>query len=329
MFLTVIVLAYSRKEYLKRALSSVFNQTLDRGSFEIILIKNFTDPDIDEICKENRVKSILMEGTIGEYIRRGIIESAGDVITFLEDDDEFAEDKLEMVLSIYKRERFDFLKNGFVEIDSSNNKRKESVQRSTLLLRPLNKYISLKEDEIKPKTLHFLLSRGQDFNLGTMSISKCVGSQIKDTIARIITCPDGAIFFLSIDVGQRFVFSPMKLTYYRIHESRSRSYASTEMALKKLENDGLEQSVSLLEIRRYIQRQKLIPLLDEVISIKNIRVAALNSHKRKIGLRSLSRGILMAMSGNFYAVAWILIFFLSMTPLLPVKSAVANYLKSL
>ena len=329
MFLSVIVIAYNRREYLQRALSSLFHQTLDRDSYEIILIKNFTDPVIDEICTAYSVRSILMEGTIGEYIRRGIAESTGDIITFLEDDDKFTEDKLEKVSTIYEREKFDFMKNGFIEIDNSDNERTESVQRSTLLTRSLNDSIVLKDDEINPKTLHFLISRGQDFNLSCMSISRSVGDQIRETISKISTCPDGTIFFLSMDIGQRFAFLPLRLTYYRIHESRSRSYASMEMALKKLENEGLEQSKSLLEIKSYIKRPSLIRVVEEVISIKNIRVAGLNPRKRDIAFSSLRSGTSLAMSGNAYAIAWILIFFLSLFPLVSARRVVFSYLKGL
>jgi len=284
MFLSVIVTAYKRREYLERALGSLFRQTLPKDRYEIILIKDFTDTNIDELCRLNNVKSILMDGTMGEYIQRGITESTGDVITFLEDDDEFTDNKLETILAIYENEKFDFMKNGFTEIDAYDKVRSESVQRATLLTRPLNDLFILNEKEIGPKTLHFLMSRGQDFNLSCMSISRDVGYQIKDIITSISTCPDGVIFFLSLDVGHRFVFTPWKLTYYRVHESRSRSYATMKVALEKLENDGLEQSKSLLEIESYIGKTSLIPLIDEVISIKNIRVATLNPKKKEYGL---------------------------------------------
>lgn len=327
--MTVIVMAYNRREYLQRALSSVFQQTLNKDSFEVILIKNFADHDIDEMCQANGVKSILMEGTLGKYIQRGIIESIGDIITFLEDDDMFTADKLEQIIKIYEREKFDLMKNGFIEIDRSDNVRTKSVQKSTLLTKPLNKPVILCGNQINPKTVHFLISRGQDFNLSCMSISRHLGIQIKDIIGRISTCPDGVIFFLSMDVGKKLVFDPMGLTYYRVHESRSRSYASMEIALKKLANDGLEQSKSLLEIENGIRKQSLIPLVDEVISIKNIRVAALDPRKRNLGFLSLRGGISLAMSGNTYSIAWVSIFILSIFPFIPVRRTVFNYLKSL
>jgi glycosyltransferase involved in cell wall biosynthesis len=329
MFLTVIAIAYRRREYLERALGSLFRQTLPKDRYEVILIKDFIDPNIDEFCRVNKVKSILMDGTIGEYIQRGITESTGDVITFLEDDDEFTDNKLETILAIYEKEKFDFMKNGFTEIDAYDKERPESVQRATLLTKPLKDLFILNEKEIRPKTLHFLISRGQDFNLSCMSISRDVGHQIKDIITSISTCPDGVIFFLSLDVGHRFVFTPLKLTYYRVHESRSRSYATMKVALEKLENDGIEQSKSLLEIESYIGKTSLIPLIDEVISIKNIRVATLNPKKKNTGLKFLRGGIRLAISGNTYAIAWVSLFLLSLLHFLPVSRAVINYLKSL
>ena len=329
MILTVIVIAYNRREYIKHALSSINNQTLKRNEFEVILIKNFIDSDIDSECIKSGVKTILMEGTIGEYIKTGIIESTGEVITFLEDDDEFSMNKLESVITIYKKEKFDFMKNGFLEIDQSENKMKRSVQRSTHLDRPLKKDVILKKEEVQLKMLHFLISRGQDFNLSSMSISRSVANQIGKTIEKIATCPDGAIFLLSLNFGQKFIFSTLKLTYYRIHESRSRSFASMEIAMEKIKNDGFLQSESLLKVRMEIEQESLIRIVDEIISVRNIRTATLSQHKGRDSLSTFYPAISLAISGNIYAVVWIFIFILSKFPLVPIRRVVFGYLKGL
>ncbi|EQD28177.1 cell wall biosynthesis glycosyltransferase, partial [mine drainage metagenome] len=45
--ISVIITAYQRKNYLLDALNSAVNQTLDRKYYEIIVVKNFSDSEID------------------------------------------------------------------------------------------------------------------------------------------------------------------------------------------------------------------------------------------------------------------------------------------
>ncbi|MEM3811936.1 MAG: glycosyltransferase [Thermoplasmata archaeon] len=74
-YISVIITAYNRKEYLLDAIKSVINQTLNRGFYEIIVVKNFHDKDIDNYITENKVKEINMEGTVREFLRAAILES--------------------------------------------------------------------------------------------------------------------------------------------------------------------------------------------------------------------------------------------------------------
>ena len=46
-FISVIVTAYNRKEFLLQAVSSALRQTLPREYYEVIVVKNFEDEEID------------------------------------------------------------------------------------------------------------------------------------------------------------------------------------------------------------------------------------------------------------------------------------------
>ncbi len=47
--ITVIIVAYKRKEYIIEAIKSALNQTLNKEYYEIIVIKNFIDKNIDTL----------------------------------------------------------------------------------------------------------------------------------------------------------------------------------------------------------------------------------------------------------------------------------------
>lgn len=46
-YISVVITAYNRREYLIKAVNSVINQSLDSSYYEIIVIKNFEDNEID------------------------------------------------------------------------------------------------------------------------------------------------------------------------------------------------------------------------------------------------------------------------------------------
>ncbi|AAT42890.1 glycosyltransferase [Picrophilus oshimae] len=103
LFISVIITAYNRKEFLLDAVKSALNQTLSKEKYEIIVIKNYNDDNIDEFLNKNNIKNIIMDGTIGEYLYKGINESKGDIISFLDDDDLFFNNKLEYVYNLFKK----------------------------------------------------------------------------------------------------------------------------------------------------------------------------------------------------------------------------------
>ena len=90
--ISVIIVAYNRKMYVKQAVESVLNQTYDKNKYEIIVVKNFHDEDIDKFLIANKVNNIFsLNDEYGKQLSIGISNSNGDIICFLDDDDLFDE----------------------------------------------------------------------------------------------------------------------------------------------------------------------------------------------------------------------------------------------
>ena len=120
--ISVIVTEYKRRGYLIHALHSVFSQTLSRDSYEIIVVKNEEDKEVDEYARKNGAKVIISsEKWLGPKIALGLEEAKGDIIALLEDDDMFTQDKLGNIYTIFKKEKVSEVRNETIYIDSNNN----------------------------------------------------------------------------------------------------------------------------------------------------------------------------------------------------------------
>jgi glycosyltransferase involved in cell wall biosynthesis len=96
---SVVIPTYNRTEFLSSAILSVLNQTYQ--DFEIIIVDDgSTDNTIDVITALNskKIKYIRHEYNKGEAGTRntGILNSNGQYIAFLDDDDEWLPEKLEL-----------------------------------------------------------------------------------------------------------------------------------------------------------------------------------------------------------------------------------------
>ena len=98
-FFSIIVPTYNRADILKQAIQSVINQT--DPSWELIIVDNFSSDDTKSVVnsfKDKRIKffQINNKGIIAKSRNLGISHSLGDWIAFLDSDDYFFPQKLEI-----------------------------------------------------------------------------------------------------------------------------------------------------------------------------------------------------------------------------------------
>jgi glycosyltransferase involved in cell wall biosynthesis len=106
MLISVIISAYNRREFLKNAIRSVYNQLLDKGLYEVVVVKSFEDKDIDDYIAKLGYKNIVYDTpNYGERVSAGIEESKGEILAFLEDDDEFKPNKLSKIYNVFSTQK--------------------------------------------------------------------------------------------------------------------------------------------------------------------------------------------------------------------------------
>ncbi|MEM0304449.1 MAG: glycosyltransferase family A protein [Saccharolobus sp.] len=201
--ISVIVTEYNKRGYLKYALNSVFNQSLDKSLYEVILTKKEEDREVDDYARKNGAKIIYDETSrLGERIYKGIEESKGDIITFLEDDDMYDENRLKVVCNAFKERKIGGFRNQVILIDQFGNKIRE---------------IEIKEDELlNPKTYRHRKHIGL---LGNNSAIALRRDLIDPDLKSIELAVDFYFGFISIcnKLYEGLYNVKDKLTFYRIH----------------------------------------------------------------------------------------------------------------
>ena len=112
-FVSVIIPYFKKKTFIERTLLSVLNQTFQ--DFEIILIY---DDEIKEDLKlikkiagnNPKIKIIENKKNLGAGLSRnkGIKNSSGSIIAFLDSDDYWVPERLEKQINFMKKNKFDF-----------------------------------------------------------------------------------------------------------------------------------------------------------------------------------------------------------------------------
>ena len=189
-YISVIVTAYNRKDFLLNALKSVVNQTLDKKYYEIIVIKNYTDDMVDNFINKNNVKNIVMDGTIGEFLYAGVNGSNGEILVFLDDDDLFTEDKLVVVFNKFKaNNNLCYYHNGHITVNDEYKQLDTNVDNNIV------------------------------FNISSISIKRNILNI--DNLKEIKGNTDDFMYLSAIESDKIIINGKEKLTYYMRHNSAS------------------------------------------------------------------------------------------------------------
>ncbi|PSO08552.1 hypothetical protein B9Q04_04960 [Candidatus Marsarchaeota G2 archaeon BE_D] len=265
MRLSVIITGYTKRPFIKEAILSVLNQTLKKDRYEIIFVKNYEDREIDQWLNSKGLKNITVSDTsLGGKIRIGVQESSGDVLSLLEDDDQFYPSKLEQVQKVFQNKSIGYFHNNYSffydNMEITNNVSQEGIM---LLAWKADNLLNL-------KTLNQALKMGISFNNSCISLRRELLESFSQKLTGYTVSVDYAIFFLTLNASlQRnygLALSTGQLTRYRISPLKEKRNVE-DLYLSRL-IEGLKtlkmliEQLSSTELKSYLDytyhRSKLI-----------------------------------------------------------------------
>ncbi len=123
---SVIIPTYNRANYLKKSLQSAISQTV--RDIEIIVINNYSTDNTLEVINsfnDQRIKIINFKngGVIAKSRNQGMVQSTGRYIAFLDDDDLWCPDKLELQIEyLESHPEFGAVYSNAIIIDEKDNR---------------------------------------------------------------------------------------------------------------------------------------------------------------------------------------------------------------
>ena len=266
-YISVIITAYNRKEFLLNAIKSVLNQTIDKKYYEIIVIKNFREQNIDDFINKNKIIGIVsnQESLIGKLVEALNI-ARGTVISFLDDDDLFFENKLGIV---YKKFRKDnniiYYHNCYVPINTNG------------------KTINVNKVNIDP-----------DFNMSSISIKKSI---VKINNAdKINMLQDTLMYLYALESNEKIINGREKLTYYMVHNSASNIVATNFEEYR-------ERALTIIEetLKSYIILEGLFNL-PKSINFINARITGFKINGYMFGLKEKPKNLINYILNNSFTL---------------------------
>jgi len=249
-YISILIPVYNRTQYVREAIESALKQTLGKDKYEVLVITNVELPEREGI---KVIKS--KDPTLGGKIAEGILNSEGEVISLLEDDDVFSLNKLEVVYNTFKSTNISLFHNEMYFIDENENRienlerKREETVRKYLREEPVS-YAFLKKNLIDKIKL--------SFNNSSISFRKNALIDYLDYIKDVKHIGlDTIIFFLTAYKNNIFL-SLQKLTYYRVHSSNiSKIYIDGKIS-KKIIRDSIEQYQTINKLREVNEFFKII-----------------------------------------------------------------------
>ena len=299
-YVSVIVTAHDRRRYLPEALRSLERQTLDKEKFEVIVVKNFEDPISDSIIRRNGWKNVVTDvKPLGGKIAIGIQESRGEVITFLEDDDLYRPERLQVVERKFREvKNLVYFHNDQVVIDEDGNAVPARIASGLVFPYLLGSDLVV-DERIKriPCSLDYVRAlTGADFNNSSIAVRRgLLGPRDLEALGGLPTAVDMYLYARAFVGDGAMYLTPSRLTVYRVHAGNASALVLPWVARRYLEGGTLQEFVERLRAARLARALRAIRGCLAVYELARENCGPYNLYWRcyvggKFGLITYSRG---------------------------------------
>ena len=213
---SIVIPTYNHSNFLSKALESVLDQTYK--NWEVIIIDNNSTDDTNKVINQYndpRIKYLKInnDGVIAKSRNLGIKEAKGEWIAFLDSDDWWTKDKLEVCLSKICK-NVDFIHHATEYVIKSKSFFKKKIIKGREFKKPILNDLLIgtitKGSQISNSSV--IVRKNILIKIGGLNENKIlVGSDDYDTWLRIAQVTD------------QFLYINKKLSYYLFHDGNTQN----------------------------------------------------------------------------------------------------------
>lgn len=243
MKISAIICTYNREKYLPLLFESIEKQSLSEKDFEVVIINNNSTDNTEVICygfiekNPDMVIKYIVEDKQGlSYARnRGIAESTGGILTFLDDDAFLSDSFMETVLRNFEKNPDVYCIGGKIHLHYED---KPPVW--------VSKYMAEMFGFYDPGSKPFVY-RNRKFPRGSnMSFRKSVfdkvglfNTKLGRTGENMLAAEEKELFFRIYRMGLKSVYLPQALVYHRVPASR----LELPQVIRQIEGIGCSEAI--------------------------------------------------------------------------------------
>lgn len=140
---SIIMTAYNSERYISCAINSILNQQFK--NWELIIVDDCSDDSTLSVCndyaeRDNRIRVVHLESNCGPYFARikGIQEANGKYLLFLDSDDEYRCDSLNIIYKYMNQHDLDCLFYNCICVDGSEHSTLDITTYQNTIIEDLN-----------------------------------------------------------------------------------------------------------------------------------------------------------------------------------------------
>ena len=231
---SVVVTDYGRRQFIRDAIHSVLSQSLRREQFEVIVVKDYDDAEIDSYLTVNGVRTITNDTfRVGTMLAEGVEEARGEIVCFLDDDDRFKPQKLARVVARFRADpHLGLIRNAYEPIDVLG-KHLASWYR----FRPQpTQSVTIAGSEDGAGLLPWIFRFGAYTNMSTYSVRREMLRRWLPELRQLSTAQDLFLLVIASLSGYSQQLDPSVWNEFRVHASTSHPAIAQQPADTEIQN---------------------------------------------------------------------------------------------
>ncbi len=297
--LSVLVIFHTRLNYLPEAIASAVHQSLNRDSYEILVVGPKRPGVLDRDSLGREVEFVQSSAiSLGGKILDGLRRSSGEVATMLEDDDCYLPDRLAFVQEAFRDTELTYLQNGYAPIDALGRPYDGRFPHDSELARWRKLGTVSMPGRTSRNSLRVLGRIPAGFNNSSISIRTHVFDDGVGLLDQADLMSDVTLLYLGLTHRGVLRFDPSPLTQLRVHaESASNPVSGpASRSVEILHQFSIQTQAGRRELLSYAERTgppSVVRQVEGHLAISDVLLQLRSSHHSP---HQMSRSLLRALS---------------------------------